>query len=438
MTFTKATKKKAKARVALIGPSGSGKSFTGLSIARGLAAATSGRIAALDSEHGSLSKYADLFDFDAMEPADFSPATYVAAIQDAAAAGYAVVLIDSLSHAWMGKGGALDMVDQASKRERGNSFGAWRHVTPEQNKMIEAIIAAPIHVIATMRTKTDYVQDKDEKSGKTVVRKVGLAPVQRDGLEYEFDVVADLDQENNLIIGKTRCPQLAGRMFTRAGDDVAKILIDWLSNGTESAARAEAPLATADQVREILDLLSIVQLPDDTIDKWFAKAAVDTWEDMPAETIAKCIAYVKSRAPHSAQTDPPAPALPTAPKAAEQPSPASPSSPATLATSKIPNAFDMKLADVPAAWPARLVIAYDLGKAHRNWEEKTTDDVLVRWARLLSRKKPEDVTREGWLRMYRALQVGALQEDGSIRRQADQPEPNASQAPQKDLSLATV
>jgi hypothetical protein len=148
-----------------------------------------------------------------------------------------VLIIDSLSHAWTGKEGALDQVDRAARRNQsGNTFGAWRDVTPRHNAMVDAIIGARLHIIATMRAKTDYVQEKNDKTGKTSVRKVGMAPVQRDGLEYEFDVVADLDQDNNLIVGKTRCPMLAGTVVNKAGREIASKLNAWLEDGVSAPA----------------------------------------------------------------------------------------------------------------------------------------------------------------------------------------------------------
>ncbi len=149
------------------------------------------------------------------------------------------MVIDSLSHAWMGKGGALEQVDNAAKRSQSkNTFGAWREVTPRHNSMVDAIIRFPGHVIATMRSKTEYVLEKDDR-GKSVPRKIGIQPVQRDGLEYEFDVVCDLDLENNdLIIGKTRCDLLHGKIFRRAGKDIAAILTSWLDDGVDAPAPA--------------------------------------------------------------------------------------------------------------------------------------------------------------------------------------------------------
>jgi cytidylate kinase len=238
MQFQKATKKKAKLRMALVGPSGSGKTYTALSVATNLGK----RVAVVDTERGSASKYADLFEFDALDLETFAPQQYIDAINAAAKAGYDVLVIDSLSHAWIGTGGALEMVDNIAKRSQSrNSFNAWREVTPQHNAMVDAIIRAPLHVIVTMRAKTEYVMEKDERTGKTVPRKVGIQPVQRDGMDYEFDVVADVDEDHNFIVSKTRCSTLADKVFKRAGTDVAGHLTAWLTDGSE--APASAPLA---------------------------------------------------------------------------------------------------------------------------------------------------------------------------------------------------
>lgn len=239
MMFQKATKKSARLRMALIGVAGSGKTYTALSIASHLGK----KVAVMDTELGSASKYSDIFDFDVMEPETFNPKTYIDAIQAAEEAGYDVLILDSLSHAWAGKEGALEQVDKVARRtQSGSNFGAWRDVTPLHNAMVDAIIGSRLHIIATMRAKTEYVQEKNEKTGKTSVRKVGMAPVQRDGLEYEFDVVADLDQDNNLIVGKTRCPGIAGMVVNRAGREIAAKLNGWLSDGGERTVTKAAPV----------------------------------------------------------------------------------------------------------------------------------------------------------------------------------------------------
>jgi hypothetical protein len=239
MGFKKATKEKLLLRVCLCGPSGSGKTYTALAIATGLGLP----IRCIDSEHGSARKYSDRFSFDVLElENDQSPAEYVAAIEEAYHDGFrGTLIIDSLSHAWMGKGGALEQVDRiASGSKSGNSFTAWREVTPQHNKLVDAILRCPLHVIVTLRVKTEYILE-DTGKGTKAPRKIGMQPVMRDGVEYEFDVVGDLDLNNQLEIGKTRCSPLKGQTYLRPGANVARILLEWANDGTDARAAAPAP-----------------------------------------------------------------------------------------------------------------------------------------------------------------------------------------------------
>lgn len=224
--FRKAVKEEAKLRLAIAGPSGSGKTYTALAVATHL---SNGQpVAVVDTEHGSASKYADIFEFDVLnlEP-PFDPRRFVEAIHAAEQAGYGVIILDSVSHAWNGTGGVLEIVEQASKRFKGNSYAGWQEGTPAHNALIEGIVGANIHVIATMRSKQDYILV--DRNGKQVPQKVGMAPIQRDGFEYEFDVFLDMDIENNGIVSKTRCPALTGAVITKPGADLAETLREWLS-----------------------------------------------------------------------------------------------------------------------------------------------------------------------------------------------------------------
>jgi hypothetical protein len=224
----------------LVGPGGSGKSMTALRIGKGLGK----RIAVIDSERGSASKYAgDVVDFDLLELENYAPRNYVDALRLAEREGYDVVIVDSLSHAWSGKGGALEMVDQAARRSRSqNTWQAWRDVTPEHNALIDALLSLRAHVIVTMRTKTEWVTEV--VNGKTVPRRIGTAPIQRDGIEYEMDVVAELDWDHVLTVSKTRCPALDKAVIREPGEDVAALLMAWLSDGApiEERPRAMAPI----------------------------------------------------------------------------------------------------------------------------------------------------------------------------------------------------
>jgi hypothetical protein len=231
--FQKATKKATKLRLALLGPAGSGKTYSALKIARGLGA----KIAVIDTEHGTARKYSgDVADFDVIELETFAPEEYVRWIVEAEAAGYDVLVIDSMSHAWSGKGGILEFVD--GRKKNGNGFAAWGDATPKHNRLVEAILAAKLHIVVTMRTKMEYVQEKDDRTGKMTVRKVGLQPVQRDGLEYEFDVVGDMTTANELVITKTRCSALNQAIIDKPDEKLAATLLRWLSDGEPAPAAA--------------------------------------------------------------------------------------------------------------------------------------------------------------------------------------------------------
>lgn len=224
MSFTKATKTEAKARITLNGPAGSGKTYTALTIAKSLGS----RVAVIDTEHGAASKYADLFDFDQVSLDEFSLDTYIKTIEQAKARGYDVLVIDSLSHAWNGKGGALETVDKMG----GNKFSnGWKTVSPKMTQLTESLLSYPGHVVCSMRTKTAYEVVKNER-GQAVPQKIGMAPVQREGMEYEFDVIFDLTLDGTLAVSKSRCPPLSGRTFTRP--ELQGVLTDltaWLGQG---------------------------------------------------------------------------------------------------------------------------------------------------------------------------------------------------------------
>lgn len=231
--FKRAVRKEAKIRLALIGPSGSGKTYSALLVARGLVG-PQGKIAVIDTERGSASLYAHITPFDVCElTPPFTPEKYIEAIKAAEQAGYDVIIIDSLSHAWAGTGGILDIHDAATAKEK-NSWAAWRYVTPRHNELVDAMLQSACHVIATMRAKQEYVPV--EEGGKTKIQKVGLAPVQRDGIEYEFTLVFDLDASHNAVASKDRTSLFDGQVV-RLSPATGMKLREWL----EGAVKAPAP-----------------------------------------------------------------------------------------------------------------------------------------------------------------------------------------------------
>lgn len=225
MAFDKvATRKNAKLRLALSGTAGSGKTYTALQ----LAGYFGKKIGVMDSERGSASLYAGapgIPEFFVEELEEKNLQEYTAKIREAAAAGVDVLVIDSYSHAWLG---ALDAVDKMG----GQKFTTgWKVISPKVTALVDLILSYPGHVIATMRSKSDYVLETNAQ-GKSVPKKVGLAAVAREGTDYEFGVMFDLTPEGSITVSKTRCSALADGVFTREDvPKIAKTLQTWLSSG---------------------------------------------------------------------------------------------------------------------------------------------------------------------------------------------------------------
>ena len=213
--FKKAHRSKAKLRLAIAGPSGAGKTYSALLIASGIVPLE--KVAVIDTESGSADLYADL--------GGYSTVT----INPAEAAGFELIIIDSLSHAWSGEGGLLDQQGKAAdSKYKGNSWAAWREITPLHNQLVETMLHTPLHVIVTMRSKTEYIQT--DVNGRKQIQKVGMAPIQRDGIEYEFTTVFDLSQNHTATVSKDRTKLFDGQYFTPTAD-CGKALLQWLNAG---------------------------------------------------------------------------------------------------------------------------------------------------------------------------------------------------------------
>ncbi|SRR5216683_1325335 len=236
-SFKPAVKHESKARIAIAGPSGSGKTYTSLLLASALAG--DGGVAVLDTERGSASKYADLFNFSVIELDNFHPNNFIDIIHEAERAGFGVLVIDSLSHAWSGTGGLLEIVESVAKRSKSaNTFTAWSEATPIQNRLIDAITRAHLHVICTMRSKQEYSLERDERTGRNIPRKVGMAPVQRNDVEYEFDCFFEMDYSNTLIVQKSRCSALANQVIEKPDGRLADTLKAWLDGAPMPVRKA--------------------------------------------------------------------------------------------------------------------------------------------------------------------------------------------------------
>lgn len=244
MTFKHAERTQARLKIALTGPSGSGKTFSGLLIAAGIGK----RIAVVDTENGSASLYADMDKgplagvvFDTLELAPpYTINKYTEAIDAAEKASYDVLLMDSISHAWAGEGGLLDKKTALDARG-GNSYVNWATITPEQERFKARLLQADMHIICTMRSKQDYVLELNEK-GKQAPKKVGLAPIQRDGMEYEFTTVFDLAMDHNAAVSKDRTGLFDGQLFKPSKETGAKIM-KWLKAAKPVPAKVTQPKA---------------------------------------------------------------------------------------------------------------------------------------------------------------------------------------------------
>lgn len=239
MKFTKAEKKKSKLRLGLTGPSGSGKTYSALLIAAGMG----GKVAVLDTERGSASLYAGLTAFDSLElNPPFAPGRFIEAIRTAEAEGYDTLILDSITHEWNGTGGCLQLVDEIAKaRFKGNSWSAWSDVTPRHQAFLDAILQCNLHIIATMRSKTETAQSNE--GGKVRVSKLGMKAEQREGAEYEFTTVLDLSHDGHFAIpSKDRTGLFAGSDPFVISAETGKRLMQWLNSGADSApAPAPAP-----------------------------------------------------------------------------------------------------------------------------------------------------------------------------------------------------
>lgn len=241
--FRKAERKQARLRLALTGPSGSGKTLSALLMAQGLG----GTIAVIDTERGSSELYSDQVEFDVMQlNPPYSPERYIEAIRGAEAAGYTTLIIDSYSHEWTGAGGCLEINDQIARAKyKGNTWSAWNETTPRHRALTDAILASPLHIICTMRSKTETVQGEGKK-----ILKLGMKTEQRDGTDYEFTVVLDLTHDGHeAVASKDRT-----RLFHQPeliGIETGQKLLAWLNDGASPEQRAGEQVVDA-----IADILS--------------------------------------------------------------------------------------------------------------------------------------------------------------------------------------
>lgn len=227
--FKKAKKEKIFLKILLAGASGSGKSFSALRLATGIANKTGGRIAAIDTEAGRIRYYANEFDFDDLQLTEpYTPEKYIDAINQAVDGGYNVLIIDSITHEWN------YILDQVDKIPGTNSYTKWGKLTPKHNKFTEKIIQSPINIIATVRGKDAYVLEQD-KNGKQIPKKVGLGYTQRDGLEYEYTVTFNIDQVNHVAVAQKDNTHLFENRYEVLTEKDGEALYNWANAGDDFA-----------------------------------------------------------------------------------------------------------------------------------------------------------------------------------------------------------
>lgn len=249
-----------KARLMIAGPAGAGKTYSGLEIASVLGQ----RILLIDTEKESALTYADEFSFTHLpwsEP--FDPRELGQTLIEAAA-DYDVIMVDSLSHFWGGSGGTLDIAD--------GKFGGWKVARPAQNDIVSGILSASAHIIVCVRSKIEHVQEKDERTGKQVVRKLGMAPQQDGTLEYELNLAVEMDIEHRIAVSKSRTTAVpVGRMFAPGhARDLAQAYAEWLGSGEPWAdldVRAQIDMArrglNSDQKKDLWRAWQENGLPQD-------------------------------------------------------------------------------------------------------------------------------------------------------------------------------
>ena len=286
--FQKAVRAKAKLRLGLSGASGSGKTMGALLVAYGITGDWE-KIAVIDTEHASASLYANYSQNDieigefltAIIQPPYEPEKYISMIKEAERSGAEVIIIDSLSHAWSGDGGLLDRKGKLDDKPNANTWTSWRTITPVHNRLVSSILDSKCHIIATTRAKQDYVQEKDA-SGKIIIRKVGMSPIQRDGMEYEFTTFIDIDSFHNASTSKDRTSLLDGKVF-RLDAETGRQLKEWLENGVDIVQ--DSPYASIAQAKRMFAIAAGI-VPKEKVEE-VVKMAINAFEIESTKKIPK-------------------------------------------------------------------------------------------------------------------------------------------------------
>lgn len=253
MQLRKSSRKKAKIKLGLAGPSGSGKTYSALKIAYGMCNDWN-KIAVIDSENGSADLYSNMGSYNVLSiSAPFHPQKYIEAIKTCEAADIDVIIIDSITHEWSGKGGCLDLHETAIQKQRqANSFTAWAEVTPLHQSFIDTILQCSKHIITTVRSKTEYVMT--EKNGRQVPTKMGMAAVTRDGFEYELTLSLDLDINHKAFVSKDRTELFADKPSFIPEEKTGAMILGWCEAGTDPVNEISEAIIKLQNCNSIDDL----------------------------------------------------------------------------------------------------------------------------------------------------------------------------------------
>ncbi|CAB4131344.1 AAA domain containing protein [uncultured Caudovirales phage] len=252
MQLQKATRKKVKLRLGLSAVSGGGKTYSAILLAKGLVDGDLSKVAVIDTENNSASLYSHLGDYNTIElTSPYTPERYIQAIKVCEDAGMEVIIIDSITHEWDGKGGILEIHSQMT----GNSFTNWSSLTPRHQKFIDSILQSKCHVITTVRRKTEYDMQKDG-NGKTKVEKAGLKEVTREGFEYELTVNFNLDEKHNCTASKDRTGLFMDKPFFTISEETGAMIKSWCESGIEAPPLPKPNIAQAALDKAIARIIS--------------------------------------------------------------------------------------------------------------------------------------------------------------------------------------
>lgn len=245
MELKKSQRSKAKIKMALQAPSGSGKSYSALLLAQGLTKGDLTKVAVIDTEAGSSNLYAHLGGYNVLKLDNpHSPERYIEAIDLCINSGMEVVIIDSISHCW-------DFLLDYHSSLAGNSFTNWNKVTPRQKSFVDKILQSDIHIICTMRVKQDYVLS--DRNGKMVPEKVGLKAIQRDEISYEFTIVFDIDYKHFATASKDRTNLFEGKPQFIINSNTGKKILDWC-NSTMTKVELQIKISECNSLSELTEL----------------------------------------------------------------------------------------------------------------------------------------------------------------------------------------